>query len=65
LSQKQRGADFTWHTTVAYALAFGIVLHIYDGRKSRASPEQFDAMRTELREWLVVMGLADMVMSQY
>ena len=57
-----RGVDFTWHSTVGYVLALGITLHIHRQRLHQMTRESFDAMRTELKEWLTIMKIADQVL---
>lgn len=62
LSARYKGVDFTWHSTVAYALGFGATLHIYRRRKSTLTIDQFEAMKNELNGWLSLMAYADLVL---
>jgi Fungal specific transcription factor domain len=62
LSDRFKGADFTWHSTVAYALGFGATLQSFRNRPEQVTPKAFDAMNNELRGWLRVMSIADLVL---
>jgi hypothetical protein len=62
LSDRFKGADFTWHSTVAYAVGFGATLHSFRNRPEQVTPKAFDAMKNELRGWLRVMSIADLVL---
>ena len=62
LSDRFKGADFTWHSTVAYALGFGATLQSFRTRPEQVNPKAFDAMKNELRGWLRVMSIADLVL---
>ena len=57
-----RGVDFTWHSTVGYVLALGTTLHIHRRRIHQMTREGLEAMRTELKEWLTIMKIADQVL---
>lgn len=59
LVEEFRGAEFTWHSIGVYALAFGLVLHIYERRKSRMSREEFGVMKQELDKWTFTMVMVD------
>jgi hypothetical protein len=62
LSDRFKGADFTWHSTVAYAVGFGATLHSFRNRPEHVTHKAFDAMKNELRGWLRVMSIADLVL---
>lgn len=62
LSDRFKGADFTWHSTVAYAVGFGATLQSFRNRPEQVTPKAFDAMKNELRGWLRVMSIADLVL---
>jgi hypothetical protein len=64
LSSRYKGVDFTWHSTLAYATAFGITLYVYRRRKGPVTVEQFEAMRNELKGWTSLMAYADLVLSK-
>lgn len=62
LSDRFKGADFTWHSTVAYALGFGATLQSFRNRPDQVSAKAFDAMKNEFKGWLRVMSIADLVL---
>lgn len=62
LSNQYKAADFTWHTTVAYTLAFGLTLHVHRRRRGPISQEQFDAIKNELAGWMSLVAIADLVL---
>lgn len=62
LAKKYKAADFTWQSTVAYTLGFGMTLHIYRRRAGHLSQEQFDAMPNELAGWMSLMAYTDLVL---
>lgn len=64
LSQKYKGVDFTWHSTVAYATGFGITLYVYNRRKAPVTMEQFENISNELKGWKSLMAYADLVLSE-
>lgn len=64
LSSRYKGVDFTWHSTLAYATAFGITLHVYRRKVGSVTLEHFDAIRNELKGWVSLMAYADLVLSK-
>lgn len=62
LSNQYKAADFTWHTTVAYTLAFGLTLHVHRRRRGPISQDQFDAVKNELAGWMSLVAIADLVL---
>ena len=62
LSSKYKGVDFTWHSTAAYAMGFGVTLHAYRKRKSAVTREQYQAMSNELNGWMSLVAYADVVL---
>ncbi|KAJ9645558.1 hypothetical protein H2204_001139 [Knufia peltigerae] len=62
LSSRYKGVDFTWHSTLAYAAAFGITLFVYRRNTLPVTLEQFEAMRNELKGWISLMAYADLVL---
>lgn len=64
LSRNYKGADFTWHSIVAYTLGFSLTLHINRRRKGMLmTQEQFDAIKNEFAGWLSLCNYADLVLS--
>lgn len=64
LSSRYKGVDFTWHSTLAYAMGFGMTLYIYGRKKAPVTFEQFEAMRNELKGWMSLVAYADLVLSK-
>lgn len=62
LSRKYKAVDFTWHSTVAYALGFGVTLHIYKRRIGSLTQEQFSNMKNDFAGWQNLMAYADLVL---
>ncbi|KAK5097572.1 hypothetical protein LTS08_006986 [Lithohypha guttulata] len=63
LSKQYKAVDFTWHSVVAYTLAFGVTLHVYRRRKgSSVSQDQFSNIKNELAGWMSLMAYADLVL---
>lgn len=62
LSNKYKGVDFTWHSTAAYAMGFGITLHIYRRKKTQVTREHFETIMNELNGWMSLMAYADLVL---
>jgi hypothetical protein len=62
LSGKYKGADFTWHSTGPFAMAFGITLHYFRRRVAQVTKEQFEAMCNEFKGWMSLVAYADLVM---
>jgi hypothetical protein len=59
---KYKGIDFTWHSTAAYAMGFGVTLYIYRRRKSPVTREQYQTICNELSGWMSLMAYADVVL---
>jgi hypothetical protein len=64
LSKEYKGVDFTWHSTLAYATAFGVTIFTYKGRRAPVTLEQLNAMKNELKGWVSLMAYADLVLSK-
>lgn len=62
LSSKYKGVDFTWHSTQAYAMGFGLTLYAYKRKKGPVTREQFQNMTNELNGWMSVMAYTDVVL---
>lgn len=62
LSNQYKAADFTWHTTVAYTLAFGLTLHVHRRIRGPISQDQFDSVKNELAGWISLVAIADLVL---
>ncbi len=62
LSSKYKGVDFTWHSTTAYAMGFGVTLHTYKKRKAPLTREQYQAISNELKGWMSLIAYADVVL---
>lgn len=63
LSLKYKGADFTWHSVVAYTLGFSLTLHVYRRKRNLAmTQKQYNDIRNELAGWMSLCGTADIVL---
>ena len=62
--KKYNGADLSWHSIGVYALALGVVLYIFDRRKRFMNREQIRSARTELGQWLGLIEVLDLVLSE-
>ncbi|KAK5945774.1 hypothetical protein PMZ80_002982 [Knufia obscura] len=62
LSKRYKAVDFSWHSTVAYTLGFGLTLHIFRRQTNQITQEQFNAMKNELAGWMSLMAYADLVL---
>ena len=63
LSKTYKASDFTWHSTVAYTIAFGLTLHIHLRKSGLMTQERFDAVKNELAGWISAMRYADLVLA--
>ncbi|RMD42964.1 hypothetical protein DV735_g2145, partial [Chaetothyriales sp. CBS 134920] len=62
LNREFKSVDFTCHSLVAYAMGFGIALHVYRKKLARVSKEKFENICNELSGWVSVMAYFDLVL---
>lgn len=62
LSNKYKGVDFSWHSTGAYAMGFGVTLYVYRRRKAPITREQYQTISNELNGWMSLIAYADVVL---
>ena len=63
--KQYNGADFTWHSTVAYALGFSLTLHYYSCKKSAVSECVLKEMMEDLKRWGFLLHAADVTMGKF
>ncbi|RMZ88997.1 hypothetical protein DV736_g3774, partial [Chaetothyriales sp. CBS 134916] len=62
LNRDYKGVDYTSHSLVAYAMGFGIALHVYRKKLARVSKEKFENICNELSGWVSLMAYFDLVL---
>ena len=61
LSNNYKAADFTWHSTVAYTLGFGLTLYFHKRNCNGMAQNEFKIVQNELNGWAHLIAYADLV----